>query len=270
MREGNVGAPVPVGETTVAIEFNDVDALDQALASGEIAVVLAEPAMTNMGIILPDDGYMNALRELTRRHGTLLIIDETHTFSAGPGGCTQAWDLDPDILVIGKAIAGGVPAGAMGITEDLVERLLSDEDADYEDTGGVGGTLAGNALSSAAMRATLEHTLHAEAFAHTIPLATRFAEGVQGVIDAHELPWNVTQLGCRAEYQFLPEPARDGTVAAAAHDEDLEHYLHLHALNRGVMITPFHNMALMCPQSTEADVDRHTEVFAEAAADLTP
>ena len=268
-REGNVGAPVPVGETTVAVEFNDVDALDRALATGEIAVVLAEPAMTNMGIILPDDGYMDALRELTRKHGTLLIIDETHTFSAGPGGCTQAWDLDPDILVIGKAIAGGVPAGAMGITEDLVERLFADEDADYEDTGGVGGTLAGNALSSAAMRATLEHTLHAEAFAHTIPLATRFAEGVQGVIDAHELPWNVSQLGCRAEYQFLPEPAGDGTVAAAAHDEDLEHFLHLHALNRGVMITPLHNMALMCPQSTEADVDRHTEVFAEAARDLT-
>ncbi len=270
MREGNVGAPVPVSETTVAVEFNDVDALERALASGEIAVVLAEPAMTNMGIILPDDGYMDALRELTRRHGTLLIIDETHTFSAGPGGCTQAWGLDPDILVIGKAIAGGVPAGAMGITEELVDRLFADEDADYEDTGGVGGTLAGNALSSAAMRATLEHTLHAEAFAHTIPLATRFAEGVQGVIDTHGLPWNVSRLGCRAEYQFLPEPARDGTVAAAAHDEDLEHFLHLHALNRGVMITPFHNMALMCPQSTEADVDRHTEVFAEAARDLAP
>ena len=270
MREGNVGAPVPVDETTVAVEFNDVDALERALATGEIAVVLAEPAMTNMGIILPDDGYMDALRELTRRHGTLLIIDETHTFSAGPGGCTQAWDLDPDILVIGKAIAGGVPAGAMGIAADLAERLLADEDADYEDTGGVGGTLAGNALSSAAMRATLEHTLHGESFAHTIPLATRFAEGVQSVIDAHELPWNVSQLGCRAEYQFLPEPARDGTVAAAAHDEDLEHFLHLHALNRGVMITPFHNMALMCPQSTEADVDRHTEVFAEAAQDLAP
>ena len=267
-REGNVGAPVDVGQTTLAIDFNDVDALERALATGEVAVVLAEPAMTNMGIILPDDGYMTALRELTRAHGTLLIIDETHTFSAGPGGCTQAWDLDPDILVIGKAIGGGVPSGALGLTEDLVERLFADADADYEDTGGVGGTLAGNALSSAAMRATLEHTLHADAFSQMIPLATRFAAGVQGVIDAHEVPWNVTQLGCRAEYQFLPEPARNGTVAAASHDEDLEHYLHLHALNRGVMLTPFHNMALMCPHSTEADVDRHTQVFDEAVRDL--
>jgi glutamate-1-semialdehyde 2,1-aminomutase len=267
-REGNVGAPVPVDETTVAIEFNDLDALEDALATGEIAVVLAEPAMTNMGIILPDDGYLAALRALTRKHETLLIIDETHTFSAGPGGCTQAWDLDPDILVIGKAIGGGVPSGALGLTEDLVERLFAEEDADYEDTGGVGGTLAGNALSSAAMRATLEHTLHADAFSHMIPLATRFADGVQSVIDACGVPWNVTQLGCRAEYQFLAEPARNGTAAFHSHDDDLEHYLHLHALNRGVMITPFHNMALMCPASTAADVDRHTEVFAEAVAEL--
>ena len=268
-REGNVGAPVPVGQTTVAIEFNDLDALERELATGEIAVVLAEPAMTNMGIILPDDGYLDALRELTRRHGTLLIIDETHTFSAGPGGCTQAWDLDPDILVIGKAIGGGVPSGALGLTQELVDRLFAEEDADYEDTGGVGGTLAGNALSSAAMRATLEHTLHADAFAHMVPLATRFTEGVQGVIDAAGVPWNVTQLGCRSEYQFLPERARNGTVAFHSHDEDLEHYLHLHALNRGVMITPFHNMALMCPQSRETDVDRHTEVFGEAVRELT-
>ena len=268
-REGNVGAPVPVGQTTVAIEFNDLDALERELATGEIAVVLAEPAMTNMGIILPDDGYLDALRELTRRHGTLLIIDETHTFSAGPGGCTQAWGLDPDILVIGKAIGGGVPSGALGLTQELVDRLFAEEDADYEDTGGVGGTLAGNALSSAAMRATLEHTLHADAFAHMVPLATRFTEGVQGVIDAAGVPWNVTQLGCRSEYQFLPERARNGTVAFHSHDEDLEHYLHLHALNRGVMITPFHNMALMCPQSRETDVDRHTEVFGEAVRELT-
>ena len=269
MREGNVGAPVPVGETTVAIEFNDLGALEQALATGEIAVVLAEPAMTNMGIILPAEGYLDALRELTRRYGTLLIIDETHTFSAGPGGCTQAWRLDPDVLVIGKAIGGGVPCGALGLSDAVLERMFADADADYEDTGGIGGTLAGNPLSSAAMRATLEHTLHADAFAQTIPLATRFAAGVQAVIDEHDVPWNVTQLGCRAEYQFLPEPARDGTTAFHSNDETLERYLHLHAQNRGVLLTPFHNMALMAPATREADVDRHTEVFGQAVAELT-
>ena len=267
-REGNVGAPVPVGETTVAVEFNDLEALERELSGNQIAVVLAEPAMTNMGIILPQDGYLAALRELTRRHGTLLIIDETHTFSVGPGGCTAAWGLEPDMLVIGKAIGGGVPCGALGLTAELTQRMLAEEHADYEDTGGIGGTLAGNALSSAAMRATLEQTLGDDAFAQMIPLAERFADGVRQVIDEHALPWNVTQLGCRAEYQFLPEPARNGTQAHASHDAELEEYLHLHALNRRVLLTPFHNMALMCPQSTADDVDRHSAVFAEAVGEM--
>ena len=267
-REGNVGAPVDVGQTTVAIEFNDLDALEAALATEQIAIVLAEPAMTNMGIILPDDGYLDALRALTRKYGTLLLIDETHTFSAGPGGCTTAWNLDPDFVTIGKSIGGGVPCGALGLSDDLLEQMFAQEDADYEDTGGIGGTLAGNALASAAMRATLSSTLGDEAFAHTIPLATRLADGIQTTIDAAELPWNVTQLGCRAEYQFLPEPARNGTAAHGSHDTPLEAFLHLHALNRGVMITPFHNMALISPQTTAEDVDRHTELFAEAVGEL--
>ncbi len=268
-RAGNVGPPVDPGQTTVAVEFNDLDALEAALAGGEIACVLAEPAMTNMGIVLPDPGYHEALRELTRRHGVLLIIDETHTFSAGPGGCTTAWSLEPDLFVIGKAIGSGVPAGALGLSAELADRMLSQDDADYEDTGGIGGTLAGNPLSSAAMRATLSTSLTAESFAHTIPLANRFADGVQDVINRHAMPWNVTRLGARAEYQFLPEPARDGTHAHASHDADLERYLHLHAQNRGVLITPFHNMALMAAATTEADVDAHTAVFAQAVGELT-
>ena len=267
-RAGNVGPSVDVGETTSAIEFNDLDALQAALATGDIACVLAEPAMTNMGIVLPDEGYHQALRELTRAHGALLIIDETHTFSAGPGGCTAAWDLEPDLFVIGKAIGSGVPAGALGLSADLADRMLSQDDADYEDTGGIGGTLAGNPLSSAAMRATLSTSLTAETFAHTIPLADRFADGVQDVIDRHAMPWNITRLGARAEYQFLPEPAREGTTAHASHDADLERYLHLHAQNRGVLITPFHNMALMAPATTTADVDAHTAVFAEAVGEI--
>ena len=267
-REGNVGAPVDPGVTTVAVEFNDLAALEEALATEQIAIVLAEPAMTNMGIILPDDGYLAALRELTRKHGTLLLIDETHTFSAGPGGCTTAWDLDPDLVTIGKSIGGGVPCGALGVSDSVLARMFEQEDADYEDTGGIGGTLAGNALSSAAMAATLSSTLDEASFAQTIPLAARLAAGVQQTIDACGLPWNVTQLGCRAEYQFLPEPARNGTDANASHDTELENYLHLHALNRGVMITPFHNMALIAPQTTAADVDRHTELFAAAVSEL--
>jgi len=159
-------------------------------------------------------------------------------------------------------------AGALGMTEEVVEWMFNQSGADYEDTGGVGGTLAGNALSLAAVRATLSEVLSDEAFAHTIPLATRFSEGVMGVVEEHGLPWNVTQLGARAEYRFEPEPARNGTQAHEASDPELERFLHLHALNRGVLITPFHNMALMSPATSEADVDRHTEVFREAVADL--
>ena len=267
-RAGNVGPPVDPAVTTTAIEFNDLDALERALATEEIACVLAEPAMTNMGIVLPDEGYLEHLRELTRKYGTLLIIDETHTFSAGAGGCTRAWGLVPDLFTIGKAIGSGVPAGALGLTKDVTDRLFDQADADYEDTGGVGGTLAGNALSMAAVRATLSEVLTEEAFEYTIPLATRFTEGVQSVIDENSLPWSVTQLGARAEYRFEAVPARNGTEAHGACDADLERFLHIHALNRGVLITPFHNMALMSPSTTEADVDRHTEVFAEAVRDL--
>ena len=267
-REGSVGPPVDPALTTRAIEFNDVAALEAALADGLVACVLAEPVMTNMGIIHPEPGYHERLRELTRAAGTLLIIDETHTFSAGPGGCTAAWGLEPDLLTIGKAIGSGIPSGALGLSSSLAGSLLADPDADYEDTGGVGGTLAGNALSAAAMRATLEHVLTDAAFAHTVPLAERFAAGVEAMIGRHGLPWHVTRLGCRAEYGFTAPPPRNGTEAFAATDHELERYLHLHALNRGVMITPFHNMALMSPATSEADVDRHTELFAEAVGEL--
>ena len=268
-RDGNVGPPVDPTETTAAVEFNDVDALEQALRGEEIACVLTEPALTNIGIVLPEPGFHDALRRLTRDTGTLLLIDETHTLSAGPGGYTAAYGLEPDLLTMGKAIAGGVPTGAFGMSEDVAERVRGQVEADYEDTGGVGGTLAGNALSLAATRATLGEVLTSDAFDRMIELAGRFTAGVQDTIDARELPWHVVQLGARAEYGFLPEPPATGGEAAAASDHELEEYLHLFCLNRGVLITPFHNMALMCPATTAAEVDRHTEVFAEACDVLT-
>ena len=267
-RAGNVGPPVDPALTTVVAEFNDVPGLEAALADRSVACVLAEPAMTNMGIVLPDEGYHQALREITRDTGTLLIIDETHTLSAGPGGCTAAWGLDPDLVTVGKAIGSGIASGALGLSEETYAAMLAQPEADYEDTGGIGGTLAGNALSLAAMQATLTHVLTADAYARTIPLASRFTEGVREVISAAGLGWHVTQLGCRAEYRFQPAPPRNGTQANAASDAELERYFHLHAMNRGVLITPFHNMALMSPVTRQADVDRHTEVFAEAVRDL--
>jgi len=222
-----------------------------------------------MGIVLPEPGYHERLRELSRASGTLLIIDETHTFSAGPGGCTAAWGLEPDMLTIGKAIGSGIPSGALGLSARLAGALLADPDADYEDTGGVGGTLAGNALSLAAMRATLGSVLTDEVWEQTIPLAERFADGVAAQIRATQLPWSVTRLGSRVEYTFTQHPPRNGAESYAASDFELERFLHLYALNRGVLLTPFHNMALMCPATTEYDIDAHTSIFSEAVRELT-
>jgi glutamate-1-semialdehyde 2,1-aminomutase len=267
-REGNVGAPTDVTTTSRVAEFNDLDGLDRELAHGDVACVLMEPALTNIGIVLPAPGYLAGVRELTRRHGVLLINDETHTLSAGPGGCTRAWGLEPDMVTVGKAIAGGVPAGAYGLTAALAERILVWDDADLVDTGGVGGTLAGNALSSAAARATLEQVLTEAAFERMIALATSFTEGVRATLESRGVPWSIVQLGARAEVRFTAPPPVNGGQSAAAGDEELEDYLHLYLLNRGILLTPFHNMALMCPATTEADVKLHTEVFGAAVAEL--
>lgn len=263
-RPGNVGPPVNPTVTTKVVEFNDIAALEAALADGDVACVLTEPALTNIGIVLPDPGFHDALRQLTQRTGTLLIIDETHTMSCGPGGYTGQHGLHPDMLTVGKSIGGGMPAAAFGVTESVAQRMFAQAEADYVDTGGVGGTLAGNALSLAAIRATLSSVLTEEAFAQTVPLATRFTKGVQSIIDGFSLPWSITQLGCRAEYRFRPTPPHNGGESAAAGDAELDRYMHLYTLNRGILMTPFHNMALMAPQTKVEDIEHHDSVFRQA------
>lgn len=268
-RAGNVAPAVPPAQTTRALEWNDLASVEAALAPGDVAVLITEPALTNIGIVLPEPGFLDGLREICDRTGTLLLIDETHTLSAGPGGCTEAWGLRPDIVTLGKSFAGGVPIGAYGLSADVAARLqerVDATDADLVDVGGVGGTLAGNALSLAAARATLGEVLTADAFEQMIALATRFTEGVQATLDRHDLPWTITQLGARAEYRFARPAPRTGTESAAAHDDDVEEYLHVAMANRGILITPFHNMALMAPSTTAADVDAHTAAFAEVIA----
>ena len=267
-RHGNVGPPVDPAVTTKVVDFNDVEGLERALAPRDVAAVLIEPALTNVGIILPEPGYHDAVREITRRTGTILIIDETHTISAGPGGMTRAYGLQPDMLTIGKSIGGGIPVGTYGMSEELGARVSASIPVDDADVGGIGGTLAGYALSLAAARATLTEVLTDEAYARTIPLAERWESRVRNAIESRGIPWYVTRLGCRAEYHFLPEPARTGREHAASNDPDLERFLHLHALNRGILLTPFHNMALMSPATTTDDVDLHTRAFEEAVEDL--
>jgi glutamate-1-semialdehyde 2,1-aminomutase len=267
-RAGNLGPPVDPAETTRVVEFNDVDGLERELAHGDVALVLTEPALTNIGIVHPEPGFHDALRDLTRRYGALLAIDETHTICCGPGGYTHAYGLEPDVVTIGKPIAGGIPAAAYGFSEEVAAQLAGRIDLENVDVGGVGGTLAANALSLAAMRATLGDVLTAEAFERMTPLAERWTEGVEAGIAESGLPWHVTRLGCRAEYLFGPDRPRNGQEAHDAGDFALERYMHLFALNRGILLTPFHNMALMSPATTEADVDRHTEVFREAVLEL--
>ena len=267
-RRGSLGPQVEPDETTKVVEFNDVEALRAALAPGDVAVVLAEPAMTNIGIVLPEPGYHRALREITRQTGTLLLLDETHTLCAGVGGYTRAFGLQPDMVVLGKTIGGGVPIGGYGLSRELADRVDALIEIEDSDVGGIGGTLAGNALSLAAARATLDQVLTAPAFEQMIGLAERWTHGVEAVLEARSIPWHVTRLGCRAEYHFRPTAPRNGAEAAAPADYPLERYLHLAALNRGIVMTPFHNMALMSPATTEADVDRHTAMFDEVVAEL--
>jgi glutamate-1-semialdehyde 2,1-aminomutase len=265
---GSVGPQVDVAETTRVVEFNDVAGLEAALADLDVAVVLFEPALTNVGIVLPEPGYLEAVRDLTRRTGTLLIIDETHTICAGPGGATGAWGLEPDLVVIGKTIGGGIPSAAYGFSPEVAERVRAYTAVEDSDVGGVGGTLAGYALSLAATRATLGEVLTTEAFERMIPLAERWEAGVNEVLRSRDVPWHVTRLGARAEYHFMPDPPRTGAEQWANSDPELERFLHLWAMNRRILMTPFHNMALMSPATTEADVDRHTRVFAEAVEAL--
>jgi glutamate-1-semialdehyde 2,1-aminomutase len=267
-RGHNLGPPVDPTQTTKVIEFNDVAALETALSAGDVAAVLAEPVMTNMGIIHPEPGFHEALRGVTQRTGTLLILDETHTICAGPGGYTAEHGLKPDFLTLGKPIAGGVPAAVYGFSQEVAERFAARLVRDDADVGGVGGTLAGNALSIATMKATLEEVLTAEFYKKAIHLQERFTAGVQAVIDEYDLPWTVSHLGNSCEYWFQHSPPRSGGEAFAAVDHDLDRYMHIFTLNRGILLTPFHNMALICADTTEADVDYHTRVFREAVISL--
>ena len=267
-REGNIGAPIELDKTTRVVPFNDLDAMKKALQKNDVAAILVEPAMTNVGIVLPLDGYLKAVEKLAKEFGAKLIIDETHTISVGPGGMTAQLGLQPDFLTIGKAIGGGFPTGAFGMSAEIAQAIKSQVELEVIDTGGVGGTLAANALSLAAMRATITKVLTEENFEKMIKLGTRWADGVEKVIEKYKLPWSVNRLGARAEYMFSAKSPKTGREAADAGDFELEQYIHLRMLNDGFLITPFHNMALISPDTTAADVDAHTQAFDKMCGEL--
>jgi glutamate-1-semialdehyde 2,1-aminomutase len=268
MRPGNLGAPVALDQTTRVVEFNDLAAMEAALAHGDVAAILMEPAMTNIGIVLPEDGYLQAVGELSKKYGSVWIIDETHTISAGAGGMTHQLGLKPDMLTIGKSIGGGIPTGTFGMTKEIADRIKSMVIREIIDTGGIGSTLAGNALSFAAMRATLSEVLNAKNFEHMIELGDRWSDGVDAAIKEFNLPWHCSRLGARGEYLFQATAPKTGKEASDAGDFELEQYVHLRLLNDGFLITPFHNMALMSPDTTIEDVNRHTVAFRQMCSDL--
>ncbi len=276
MRSGVHPNAVDHARVSRVVEFNDVAALEKALAGGDVALVLAEPCMTNYGLIEAQAGFLGTLRELTRRSGTLLLYDETHTWSAGPGGYTARDRLEPDIFTIGKAIGGGVPVGLYGVSAGVAQRIWEHAPRESVRPGvrqsshlGFGGTLAGSALQVAAVRAVLAEVLTERNFAHMIALADRLAQAARRTVADHALQWYVAQSGARVETLFTSEPPHTASGLARSRDAALETLLHLYFLNRGVLITPFHSMLLMCPATTAEDVDRYLGTFAGFCGELS-
>lgn len=267
-RDSLLGQVHDLTEHTVVVEFNDLQALEAALAKGDVACVLAEPVMTNIGMVLPQPGYWQAAQEVIKRHGALLVLDETHTISSGPGGYAVAHGLTPDALVLGKPIGGGVPCAVYGFTAPVARRVEQAKRNAPPGHSGVGTTLSANMFAMAAMRANLEQVMTEEAYAAMFALADQLAQGLRGVIAKHRLPWCVTQVGARTEFQFTSTPPLNGTQAEAVLDGELEQIIHLYLLNRGLLITPFHNMLLVCPHTGADDVARLVAVFDDCAREL--
>jgi glutamate-1-semialdehyde 2,1-aminomutase len=262
-RDSLLGQVHDLTATTRVVEFNDLAALEAALAPGDVACVLAEPVMTNIGMVMPEPGFWERAIEIIRRHGSKLVMDETHTLSSGPGGYARAHGLKADAVVVGKALGGGMPCAAYGLTAELAALAEAAKRAAPPGHSGIGTTLTANLLAMAAMRATLTELMTPAIFAALHARCTRLAAGLREVIARRGLPWCVTQVGARCEFQFIDTPPRNGSEAGAAMNSELEQALHLALLNRGVLITPFHNMMLVCPDTTDADVDRLLAAFDE-------
>ena len=263
-RPNNIGKPSELHTTTVSLPFNDLAAAEKAFATGEVALLLIEPGLTNIGIVLPEAGYLEGLQALCKKYDVIFALDETHTLSAGAGGITARDNLKPDAVVLGKTIGGGVPVGAIGFTEELSEKIANSLELESIDVGGVGGTLAGNALSMAAVRATLEEVLTPKNFSRMEQLAITWQANIQATIDEYQLPWQVSRIGCRGEYSFRKTAPTTGAEAAAAEDFELGQFLQLHAINQGILMTPFHNMVLVSPDTTAVDIEKHHRHFRDA------
>ena len=268
MRDSLLGQVYPLTEHTRVVEFNDLAALEAALKDRQVACLLAEPALTNIGMVLPQADFWAQAQALCRRYGSLLIMDETHTLSSGPGGYCRQAGITPDMLVLGKPIAGGVPCAVYGMSAETAAAAVAGKGAAPPGHSGIGTTLSANLLALAAMRATLEEVMTDAAYTHMLAMADAVADGLEAAMAELSLPWCVTRLGARCEFQFSPVPPRNGTEAGARLDDALSQAIHLYLLNRGVLITPFHNMLLMCPHTQRNDCDRLLIYWREAVQKL--
>jgi glutamate-1-semialdehyde 2,1-aminomutase len=255
-RDSLLGQVHALTATTRVVEFNDLAALEAALAPGDVACVLAEPVMTNIGMVLPQPGFWQQAQALIKKHGAMLVLDETHTISSGPGGYAQAHGLHADAVVVGKPLGGGMPCAAYGFSAELAQRVVAAKRTAPPGHSGIGTTLTANLLAMAAMRATLTELMTPATYAPMHALSCELAQGLRQVIARHGMPWCVTQVGARVEFQFCARPPLNGTQAGQAMDGELEHAIHLYLLNRELLITPFHNMMLICPATQATDVAR--------------
>jgi glutamate-1-semialdehyde 2,1-aminomutase len=267
-RASLLGQTIDLGLYTVAVDFNDLAAVERELASGEFACLLTEPALTNCGMVPALPGFIASLRELTQRYGTLLALDETHTISSARGGWARSAGIQPDFIVIGKPIAGGLPAAAYGVSEDLAARMQAAKDAAPAGHSGIGTTLSGNMMTLAAMHATLTEVATPAAYAHMFELADFLENGLNAMLQRHTLPWCITRIGARLELQFCATAPSNAKEARAAQQEELEQAIHLYLLNRGVLLTPFHNMMLVCPATSKADINKLLDVLDECLTAL--
>ncbi len=267
-RPSLIGQVANILPTTAVIEFNDVAALERELKRGEIACVLAEPVMTNIGMVRDAPGYLNLLRALCDQTGTVLVFDETHTISSGYGGHSNAYGPKPDMMVIGKSIGGGMPCAVYGFSDAIAERMARLNATRPPGHSGIGTTLSANALAITAMHAMLGRVITHDAYAHMLTLARRLVKGIEGVILAHKLPWHVVNVGARVEFVCAERPAINGSEARAAMHPRLEAALHLYLANRGILLAPFHNMMLLSPATQEEQVDRLVHILNDAVTEL--
>ena len=267
-RQGLLGQVADLTQLATCVEFNDLAAVEAALQTGEIAAILTEPVMTNSCMVLPDAGFHDGLRTLSRRYGALLIIDETHTISSGLGGYTRVHSLSPDMFVVGKCVAGGMPTAVWGMTDEIAKRYEEANAARAPGHSGMGTTLSANPVQFACLKANLSQVMTEKNYDHMEKLAERLAHGLKKAIERHKAPWHVVRVGARVEFICAPGPLKNGAEAGLAHQPRVEAALHTALLNRGSLIAPFHNMMLISPATKKRQVDRLIASFDEVLTEL--